>query len=64
MTHRRPRRYSDQMQCAHCGKAWDVNDPSPPPCVTVGEVTVRRIRAMLAADRSSESLDVTGNKRL
>jgi hypothetical protein len=49
MTHRRPRQYSDQMQCAHCGKAWDVNDLSPPPCVSVGEVTLQRIRAMLAA---------------
>lgn len=24
--------YSDQMQCAKCGKAWDVNDPDPPEC--------------------------------
>lgn len=31
--HTRARQYSDQMQCAACGKAWDVNDPDPPPCV-------------------------------
>lgn len=24
--------YSDQMQCAACGLAWDVNDPEPPRC--------------------------------
>lgn len=29
--------YSDEMQCARCGKAWDVNDPDPPPCLTPRE---------------------------
>lgn len=24
--------YSDQMQCARCGLAYDVNDPEPPEC--------------------------------
>ena len=24
--------YSDQMQCARCGLAYDVNDPDPPDC--------------------------------
>ena len=24
--------YSDQMQCAPCGLAWDMNDPEPPEC--------------------------------
>ena len=24
--------YSDQMQCARCGLAWDVNDHEPPEC--------------------------------
>lgn len=24
--------YSDQMQCARCGLAYDVNDPDPPEC--------------------------------
>lgn len=23
---------SDQMTCAACDKAWDMNDPFPPPC--------------------------------
>ena len=26
------RRYSDQMHCAKCRLAWDVNDPDPPLC--------------------------------
>lgn len=30
--HHNAHRYGDQMQCSHCGKAWDVNDPEPPPC--------------------------------
>lgn len=30
--------YSDQMQCAKCGKAWDANDPDPPEC-TPGPTT-------------------------
>lgn len=25
-------RYSDEMQCARCGLAWDVNDPDRPEC--------------------------------
>lgn len=37
------RRYSDQMVCATCGLAWDVNDPGPPVC---GEV--RRIEKAVA----------------
>jgi len=24
--------YSDQMKCARCGLAYDVNDPDPPDC--------------------------------
>ena len=27
-------RYGDEYQCAKCGKAWDINDPEPPPCKT------------------------------
>lgn len=34
--------YSDQMQCAKCGKAWDVNDPDPPECTPVREVHIRK----------------------
>lgn len=26
------RQHSDQMMCAACGLAWDVNDPDPPAC--------------------------------
>lgn len=26
------RQHSDQMTCAACGLAWDVNDPDPPAC--------------------------------
>lgn len=33
------RQYNDQMQCARCGLAYDVNDPEPPPptCRPYGE---------------------------
>ena len=24
--------YSDQMNCARCNLAWDMNDPEPPEC--------------------------------
>lgn len=30
--HKAARQYGDQMQCARCGKSWDVNDPDPPEC--------------------------------
>ncbi len=30
------RQYSDQMQCARCGLAWDVNDSDRPACLTKG----------------------------
>jgi hypothetical protein len=30
--HKAVRQYSDEYQCSHCGKTWDVNDPEPPPC--------------------------------
>lgn len=26
------RRMQDQMQCAACGLAWDIDDPDPPEC--------------------------------
>lgn len=49
------RQYSDQMQCARCALAWDVNDPDPPKCLTAeaisrarGNATLERVRAMLA----------------
>lgn len=31
--------YSDQMSCADCALAWDVNDPEPPACRTLDEDT-------------------------
>lgn len=30
--HKKAIQQSDQMFCAWCGKAWDVNDPNPPEC--------------------------------
>lgn len=30
--HKKAIQQSDQMFCAWCGKAWDVNDPHPPEC--------------------------------
>lgn len=29
------KRYSDQMQCARCGLAWDAGDEDPPSCINV-----------------------------
>lgn len=36
------RQYGDQMQCHVCGKAWDVNDPEPPECITESELKKAR----------------------
>lgn len=51
------RQYSDQMQCAVCGLAWDMNDDDRPPCLgkdelleRIGENSVQRIREMLDED--------------
>lgn len=33
--------YSDQMVCKPCQLAWDVNDPEPPRCLTVGDRVAR-----------------------
>lgn len=30
--HKKAIQQSDQVFCAWCGKAWDVNDPNPPEC--------------------------------
>lgn len=40
--------YSDQMQCARCGLAYDVNDPDPPEC--------------RVAPKSNVDIDAKGNK--
>lgn len=32
--HRNPVRRGDQIECGHCGKQWDVNDPEPPECIS------------------------------
>ena len=49
------RQYSDQMQCARCGLAWDKNDSAPPDCLSrteanrvKGRATLDRILADLA----------------
>jgi len=34
--------YSDEMQCARCGLAYDANDPDPPECTPVREVHIRK----------------------
>ena len=36
-TRHEPIREGDQFSCSKCGKAWDVKDPDPPPCVTKQE---------------------------
>ncbi len=30
--HKNARQDGDMINCSHCGKAWDVNDPEPPKC--------------------------------
>lgn len=40
------RQYSDQMMCAECGLAWDVNDPDPPSCRTAAERARDAVKAM------------------
>lgn len=42
------RQYGDQMQCHVCGKAWDVNDPEPPECITESEQRKARGREQAA----------------
>ena len=42
------RQYSDQMQCARCGLAWDVKDPEPPKCLTPNELGVRKLKGLKA----------------
>lgn len=49
------KQYSDQMQCAACGLAWDVNDPEPPECLTCGEKA--RLRAERARDKARREID-------
>ncbi len=38
------RRYGDTVQCAKCGKQWDVDDLDPPECVT-DQDRINEIRA-------------------
>lgn len=40
--HDKARQYSDTMECATCGKQWDVNDPDPPSCIDVRAFVVKR----------------------
>lgn len=35
--HTNVRQYSDQYQCADCGKQWDVKDEDVPPCTSMFE---------------------------
>lgn len=48
------RRYGEEMQCARCGLAWDVNDPDPPPCRTDDQV--RQQHGREALDRIKNQL--------
>ena len=36
LTSHNPIRYGDEMQCANCGKSWDVNDKDIPDCCENG----------------------------
>lgn len=45
--HCKARRHVDQMQCARCGIAWDLDDAKQrPACLTTREIFAR-IRAIL-----------------
>jgi len=37
------RQYSDQMICGQCGLQWDVNDPEPPECLTIAQVSINKM---------------------
>lgn len=52
-THKTARQYGDQMQCARCGKSWDVNDPDPPECEDA-EAPSGKIAVIGPADRISQ----------
>ena len=52
------RQYSDQMQCARCGLAYDVNDPEPPDCLTreqASKLKGQRALARILADLTPPS---------
>lgn len=54
MDHPNPIRQGDQYACARCGKAWDVDDQDPPPCLTKQEARakhIQEIRERLNANR-------------
>ncbi len=44
--HIKPIRYSDQIQCSFCGKAWDINDKDIPKCETKEEHNNRKMREL------------------
>ncbi len=53
------RQYSDQMICATCGLAWDMNDPDPPQCL---RFDARTRQAKATAKFEAEAQSVTGSK--
>lgn len=50
------RQYSDQMQCARCGLAWDVNDHEPPACLPRRDVTVTARADVLGRETARRTL--------
>lgn len=47
------RQYSDQMVCAACGLAWDMNDPEPPACKDIDR---RTRKAQVVAKFEAENI--------
>jgi hypothetical protein len=50
--HKKPRRYSDEIHCSHCGKTWDVNDPEPPACKTGHDMFLELRNKLKKGDKS------------
>lgn len=49
--HKNERRYNDTIECSHCGKQWDIDDPEPPQCITWPE----KLRQQLKESKDNEN---------
>ena len=56
-THCEAIQYSDEMQCARCGLAWEVNDPEPPECTPQTLVEFVEFEAAIV-DSVADAFDV------
>lgn len=37
------RREGDQLSCHKCGKAWEIKDLDPPPCITKRDSDLKHV---------------------